>query len=148
MRFAPFAAVAVLSAATFALPAHAADTALGEQSGTITITVKSADVGVGYTWGDAQLVFHKHVYHYKVTGGEIAAVGFSNSVSKGTVYNLHKAADMAGTFAATSGEATLGEGLGGAVLENKNGVRLKLESSTTGARLSAGAGGLKFEPLK
>ena len=118
---------------------------MGTPSGTITVKVKSADLGVGYTWGDARLVFKHHVYHYKVTGGQIAAVGFSNSVSKGTVYNLHKVSDFAGTFGVTDGEATLGAGIGGAVLENKNGVRLKLETSASGARLSAGAGGLTFE---
>ena len=148
MRFTPFAVAAALSAATyFAAPAMAAD-ALGTPSGTLTIKSKSADLGVGYTWGDARLTFNKKTYRYKVTGGQIAAVGFSEVVSKGTVYNLHNAADMEGTFAATSGEATLGQGLGGAVLENKHGVRLKLESDAKGARLSAGAGGLTFEPLK
>ncbi|AQS86461.1 MAG: hypothetical protein ABF876_03670 [Acetobacter aceti] len=148
MRFTPFAVAATLSAATYlAAPAMAAD-ALGTPSATLTIKTKSADVGVGYTWGDARVTFHKKVYHYKVTGGEIAAVGFSELVSKGTVYNLHNIADMEGSFAVTSGEATLGEGLGGALLENKHGVRLKLESDAKGARLSAGAGGLTFERLK
>lgn len=148
MRLAPLAAVAAFSAAVFTMPAQAAESALGKPSGTISIKVKSADVGVGYTWGDARLTFNGKVYRYKVTGGQIAAVGFSESESKGTVYNLHRVSDMAGTFASTHGEATLGSGLGGAILENKNGVRLKLESDSKGARLSAGAGGLTFEPLK
>ncbi|MBV1836978.1 hypothetical protein [Acetobacter estunensis] len=149
MRFAPIAAVAALSFASFAaVPAAMAADTMGRPSGTVTIRTKSADVGVGYTWGEATLRFAGHTYRYKVTGGQIAAVGFSEVVSKGEVYNLHRAADMAGTFAQANGEATLGSGLGGGVYENKNGVRLKIESSAKGARLSAGAGGLTFEQIK
>lgn len=71
MRFTPFAVAAALSAATyFAAPAMAADT-LGTPSATLTIKTKSADLGVGYTWGDARLTFNKKTYRYKVTGGQI-----------------------------------------------------------------------------
>lgn len=144
MRFAPMAAVAALSLASFTAPVMAA-APLGAPSGTITLTAKSADLGVGYTWGDATLVFDHHTYHFSVTGAQIAAVGFSEVTSKGTVYNLHKASDFEGTFASVSGEATLGTGLGGAVLENKNGVRLKIESTAKGARLAAAGQGLTFK---
>ncbi|GBR08757.1 hypothetical protein [Acetobacter oeni] len=144
MRFAPIAAVAALSMATFAAPVLAAEATMGTPSGTLLMTAKSADIGVGYTWGDATLMYNHKSYHFSVSGAQIAAVGFSEVTSKGTVYNLHKAADFAGTFAAADGEATLGNGLGGAVLENKNGVRIKIESTAKGARLSAGGQGLTF----
>ncbi|QEO17656.1 hypothetical protein [Acetobacter vaccinii] len=148
MRFTPIVAAAALSFATLAPAAMAEESAMGKPSGSVVIRTKSADVGVGYTWGQATLHFQGHNYHYKVSGGQIAAVGFSEVVSRGEVYNLHRAEDMAGTFAQANGEATLGRGLGGSVYENKNGVRLKIESSAKGARLSAGAGGLTFELLK
>ncbi|NHO31540.1 hypothetical protein [Acetobacter fallax] len=144
MRFAPIAAVAALSMATFAAPVMAAEATMGTPSGSIVLTAKSADLGVGYTWGDATLTFNHKAYHFSVSGAQIAAVGFSEVTSKGTVYNLHKASDFAGTFASASGEATLGNGLGGAVLENKNGVRIKIESTAKGARLAASGQGLTF----
>ncbi|NHN83455.1 hypothetical protein GOB93_02220 [Acetobacter musti] len=146
MRFVPFAAAAAFSMAAFAAPVMAAEATMGTPSGTLVMTAKSADLGVGYTWGDASLVFNHKTYHFSVSGAQIAAVGFSEVTSKGTVYNLHRASDFAGTFAAANGEATLGNGLGGAVLENKNGVRIKIESTAKGARLSAGGQGLTFTP--
>lgn len=147
MRFASFAAAAALTFATASLApaAFAEGDAMGTKSGTITLSAKSAAVGLGYTWGDAKLRFGGKTYKYSITGGTIAAVGFSHIEGKGTVYNLHKAEDFAGTYAAAHGEATLGNGLGGMVLENKNGVRIKIETATKGARLASSAEGLTFE---
>ncbi|MBO1358421.1 MULTISPECIES: hypothetical protein [Acetobacter] len=144
MRFAPIAAVAALSLATIATPSVAAGDALGSPTATVVLTAKSADIGVGYTWGDATLTYNHKKYHFSVTGGTIAAVGYSEATGKGTVYNLHRAEDFAGTYAAAAGEATLGEGIGGKVLENKNGVRIKIEMASKGARLAAAASGITF----
>lgn len=149
MRLTSVAAAAALTFATASLtPAAYAEDALGKPTGTITLTAKSADVGLGYTWGDATVRFGGHTYKYNITGGNIAAVGFSKIEGKGTIYNLHRAEDFAGTYGALHGEATLGNGLGGAVLENKNGVRIKIETATKGARLASSAQGLTFELKK
>lgn len=149
MRFTSIAAAAALTvaAASFAPAAYAAD-AMGKPTATLTLSAKSADVGLGFTWGEATLTFAGHTYKYSITGGNIAAVGFSKIEGKGTVYNLHRAEDFAGTYGAMHGEATLGNGLGGAVLENKNGVRIKIETATKGARLASSAQGLTFELKK
>ncbi|GAN64343.1 hypothetical protein AA0313_1025 [Acetobacter indonesiensis NRIC 0313] len=146
MRLASFAAVAALtfSTASLAPAAYAAD-AMGSPTGKITLSAKSADVGVGYTWGDGTLSYGGKSYKFAITGGTIAAVGFSKIEGVGTVYNLHRVQDFAGTYAAAHGEATLGSGLGGAVLENKNGVRIKIETISKGARLAGSAQGLTFE---
>ncbi|GAN69714.1 hypothetical protein [Acetobacter orleanensis] len=146
MRFASVASVAAVAALTFSsistMPAaHAAD-AMGSPTAKITISAKSADVGIGYTWGDGKLTYGGHTYKFSITGGTIAAVGFSKIEGKGTVYNLHRLQDFNGTYGAAHGEATLGNGLGGAVLENKNGVRIKIETATKGARLASSAEGL------
>ena len=149
MRFASVAAVAALTiaSASFAPAARAAD-AMGTPTGKITLSAKSADVGLGYTWGDGTLSFGGKTYRFSVTGGTIAAVGYSKIEGTGTVYNLHRVQDFAGTYGAAHGEATLGTGLGGAVLENKNGVRIKIETISKGARLASSAQGLTFELKK
>lgn len=144
MKIASVAAAAALSLAAFSAPSFAAGSAMGTPSGTLVMTAKSADIGVGYTWGDAALTFNHKTYHFSITGAQIAAVGFSTVTSRGTVYNLHKASDFAGTYASATGEATVIGGLGGAILENKNGVRIKIESTAKGARLAAGGQGLTF----
>lgn len=145
MRLASFvAASGLVVAAGLLSPAHAED-ALGEATGKITITVKSADLGLGYTWGGGKLTYKNHTHSFKISGGTIAAVGFSTIKGTGTVYNLHALKDFDGTYIAAHGEATLGMGLGGAVLENKNGVRIKIETISEGARLAGSAQGLTLK---
>ncbi|MBF0861903.1 hypothetical protein HKD22_07260 [Gluconobacter kanchanaburiensis] len=122
---------------------HAADT-LGTPVGHVTLSARSADVGIGYTWGDGTLTYGHQTYHFKVTGANIAAVGYSALKAEGTVYNLKHLHDFDGSYGALAGEATLDKGLGGAVLTNSNGVRIKIETATQGARLAAGAQGLTF----
>ena len=144
MRLASFfAASSLVVAAGLFSPAHAED-ALGDPTAKVTITAKSADLGVGYTWGGGKLTYKNHTHSFKISGGTIAAVGFSTIKGTGTVYNLHALKDFNGTYIAAHGEATLGLGLGGAVLENKNGVRIKIETISEGARLASSAQGITF----
>lgn len=142
-RSATLAALGMIAAAPAVAPAVAKDT-MGTPSGTITLTAQSADVGVGYSWGEGVLRYDHHSYKFKVSGADIAALGYSKVVSHGTVYNLKHLHDFDGTYGALAGEATLDKGLGGAVLSNTNGVRLKMDSAAKGARLAAGAQGLTF----
>ena len=145
MRFSSLIGASVLAASLSAAPmAHAAD-ALGAVTGTMTMQIKSADVGLGYTWGQGRLRFNHRSYPFSIEGGTIAAVGFSTITGNGTVYNLHRVKEFEGTYGAMHGEATLGQGLGGLVLENKNGVRIKIETITKGARLASSAQGLTFK---
>nr|WP_298795426.1 hypothetical protein [uncultured Acetobacter sp.] len=149
MRFTSVAAVAALAFSSVSImpAAHAAD-AMGAPTAKITLSAKSADVGLGYTWGDGNLSYGGHTYKFTITGGTIAAVGFSKIEGTGTVYNLHRLQDFDGTYGAAHGEATLGNGLGGAVMENKNGVRIKIETISKGARLAGSAQGLTLELKK
>lgn len=54
----------------------------------------------------------------------------------GTVYNLYRLQDVEGTYWSVQGEATIGAGKGGAVMENNNGIHIKFTSSSSGARLA------------
>ncbi|MGD7069310.1 hypothetical protein [Acetobacter sp. AAB5] len=142
MRFSSFFAAAALAASASFIPVAHAEDAMGSPTATVTITARSADLGVGYTWGGGRLRYGGKTYKFSITGGTIAAVGYSKIEGKGTVYNLHRLSDFNGTYGAAHGEATLGQGLGGAVLENKNGVRIKIETISQGARLAGSAQGL------
>lgn len=142
MRFSSFVAAAALAASVAGVPAAYAADAMGAPTAKITLTAKSADIGLGYTWGEGKLTYGGKTHAFSITGGTIAAVGFSKIEGTGTVYNLHRLKDFSGTYVAAHGEATLGQGLGGAVLENRNGVRIKIETISQGARLAGSAQGL------
>ena len=103
---------------------------------------RGAAVGVGYTWGDGILTYGGRKYPFTVNGVTVADVGFSRVTGRGRVYNLHRLQDFSGTYAARPGEATVGTGLGGQVLQNANGVQIRIDQVTRGARLQGSADGI------
>ncbi|TLU73482.1 hypothetical protein [Lichenicoccus roseus] len=147
MRMAALATGLAVSLSTFALPALAARDpgASGPVAGHVTITAKAADIGVGYTWGDGVLRFHGRDYHFSVKGVDVAAVGYSSVTGHGRVYHLRHLHDFDGTYAAADGEATLGNGIGGRVLKNGNGVEIRIDDISKGARLSGAAQGIELK---
>jgi hypothetical protein len=139
------AAMLAASVAFATAPAHAADPgAPGPIDGTITINATAAAAGVGYTWGHGTLMFHHHAYRFSVKGISIADVGYAHVYGRGRVYGLHKLSDFTGTYAAATGEATLVNGVGGQVLRNGNGVQIRVDQITRGARLDGSADGIQL----
>ena len=116
----------------------------GPVSGTVSMTAQGAAAGIGYTWGDGNLRFGGRTYRFSVNGVTIADVGYSKVRSTGRVYNLHRLQDFSGTYVAATGEATLVNGIGGQVLKNSNGVEIRIDQVTKGARLQGSADGIKL----
>ncbi len=114
----------------------------GRIDGTVVMTSHAVAVGIGYEWGSGVLRFHGHHYPFSVKGLSIADVGLARVQAHGRVYGLHNLADFSGTYAAVTGEATVGRGEGGQFLKNGNGVELRLDQATKGARLTGSGGGV------
>ncbi len=133
-----------------ALPAAAAQDpgAPGPAVGRVTISARGAALGVGYTWGAGVLSYGGHRYRFSVKGVTVADIGFSRVTGQGRVYNLHRLADFSGTYGAASGEATLGSGLGGQFLKNGQGVELRIDNVTRGARLAGSADGIQLQLMR
>jgi hypothetical protein len=139
------ACAVLLAGGTQAATPHRRDPGVaGPASGTITLSARGGAVGVGYTWGDGTLRYGGHKYPFSVNGISIADVGFSRVSGHGRVYNLHRLQDFSGTYVAATGEATLGRGLGGQVLRNANGVEIRVDQVTQGARLQGSADGIRL----
>jgi hypothetical protein len=113
--------------------------------GTITITARAAAVGVGYSWGEGRLHFHGRTYFFSIRGISVADVGYARIVGHGRVFNLHRLADFSGTYAAVTGEATLGDGVGGQYLRNAAGVVIHINQTTRGVRLEGSADGVELK---
>lgn len=146
MRLAVFATSLALTSASFTLPALAARDpgTSGAPDGTVVIVSKSADIGIGASWGSGTLKYAGHTYKFGVKGVDVAAVGYSKVVGHGRVYNLKHLHDFDGTYAAANGEATAGKGVGGQVLKNGNGVEIRIDDMTKGARLAGAAQGIEL----
>lgn len=140
-----FAAVALGAAISVSAMAQGSGPdGIGPASGTITMSAHAAALGVGYTWGDGVLRYRGHAYHFTVNGISIADIGLANVTSRGRVYNLKRVADFSGTYAAVSGEATAGNGIGGEILRNASGVQVRIDETARGARLDGSADGIKL----
>ncbi len=135
----------VAAAALAAMPAMAQRRdpgTSGPVSGTILLSAQGAAAGVGYTWGDGVLRYGGRSHHFTVSGVTVADVGYSKVTGRGRVYHLKRLQDFSGTYAAATGEATLVNGIGGQVLRNSNGVEIRVDQTTRGARLQGSADGI------
>lgn len=138
-------ALMAAAAATFALPAAAQDPFVNSKpDGTIVLDAKAAAAGIGYTWGNGTLYFHGHEYPFSVKGITVADVGFAEITGHGRVYHLTSLNQFSGTYAALTGEATAGRGIGGDLLRNGNGVMIRVDEVTRGARLTGSGDGIRL----
>ena len=112
--------------------------------GEVTIEAKQVAAGVGWTWGGGALKFKGKTYNFDIKGLNVAAVGISKVSSKGDVYNLKDASDLAGTYVTAGVGAAVIKGKAGLVMRNDKGVVINLLSDQTGAQLSLGTDGLKI----
>ena len=135
--------LAVLGTAAFLLSvsAIAADKA---PDATIRLSEGSVAAGIGWSWGRGEVNFQGKTYHVKIDGLSVAEVGVTKAVATGDVYNLKRAEDLNGVFAAAGAEGTAGKGIGYSSLRNDKGVVINLKSETKGANLKIAASGLKL----
>ena len=137
-------AAGALALTAASVPAYAADPARpGPVTASMVMVAQGAAAGVGYTWGDGLLTFHGHQYRFSVNGVSIADLGYSKVTSKGRVYGLKQLKDFSGTYAAATGQAAAGDaGIGGQILQNANGVQIRIDQVSRGARLQGSVGGI------
>lgn len=113
--------------------------------GTVTMNFHSADIGIGYTWGDGVLHYRGHIYKFKIKGGDVVALGFSKSQASGRVFQLKNIYDFAGKYAAATGEATAGVGVGAGNLKNAKDVIIKMDTNTVGGRIAGAPAGFEIK---
>lgn len=111
---------------------------------TLTLSEGSVAAGIGFSWGKGTLSYQGKTHPVKVEGLTVGEVGITRASATGKVFNLKKVADVAGTYTAASGGATVGGGAGASIMRNQNGVVIELTSTTQGASLKLGAQGLKL----
>ena len=144
--------IAALACSMMALPVASAigvlPVAAQEQriqpDATVDFTGGSAAVGVGYTWGSGTLHYRGKDYPFSASGLTLADVGGGKNIVTAEVFKLAKIDDFAGTYSTAQTGAALVGGGGIGYLENPNGVIIKVTSSTTGARLNLGVGGVEI----
>lgn len=126
--------LAVIGLLTFvgtSLPAYAG-------KGTVRVTFAKAGFIAGFGSGSGVLTFHGKRYPFDVSGLSWGAtVGISTNQLVGTVLNLDKPEDFAGSYAATGGGIAAAAGVSRVRLQNAKGVVLVLQGAKFGVEISA-----------
>jgi hypothetical protein len=115
-----------------------------------TIEIHGGSVGfiAGVNWAGGTLRYKGKSIPIEVSGLSVGTVGISHFDARGDVFNLKQASDIAGTYAAGAGEATVGGGLGGIEMQNGGGVVIKASATTVGLNLKLGPSGVTIRLKK
>ncbi len=97
---------------------------------------------VGYNAGEGKLYFEDREYPFSVQSIKVGTIGVSKVQAIGSVYNLNDIADFEGRYGALDAGMTLIQGGNVAVLENKKGVKISLQTYQHGAEVSLSASGI------
>jgi hypothetical protein len=113
----------------------------GPPSGKVWVESRSVALGIGVSWGDGKLTFQGKEHVFSVKGLSVVDLGVSKVTANGEVFNLKKLTDFNGNYVAGKAGATVGGGAGAVVMQNQNGVVMKLTGTGQGIQLTlAGAG--------
>jgi hypothetical protein len=77
---------------------------------TIELWGGSVAVGIGYTWGSANLIYQGKEYPLKVSGLSIVQVGAAKYTASGSVYHLTQPSDINGIYTSISVGAAVAGG--------------------------------------
>jgi hypothetical protein len=135
------AVIALILTLTLSSPAFAEDR---KPDATLELTMGSAAIVLGYTWGSGTLTFQDKKHPVVVDGFSLLALGLSQATATGEVFNLAKLEDFNGTFMAASIEGTFGAGAGATTMRNQNGVVINLFTTTQGLNVKVTPEGVRL----
>jgi hypothetical protein len=127
--------------AGFAQTASAADA-------TVRFSGGSVAAGIGWSWGKGTLTYKGKDYLISVKGLSLGKVGITGVTASGEVLNLKKLQDFDGNYTAAGAGITLAGGRSAVTMKNQNGVRVRVISTTRGADLTIGVGGVDMKIKK
>ena len=102
---------------------------------TLDLSGGTVAAGVGYTWGRGTLHYRGRDYPFSVNGLTLINVGAEKVEATAEVYNLSKLEDFAGSYSGVAAGAALVYGASTGVMENSNGVVIRVHAASTGADL-------------
>jgi hypothetical protein len=133
-----FGAVVVVTA----LMLVGAPTQSRAQTGVININIVKVGFILGVGGGSGTLTFSGNVYPITVGGVSVGTIGIADMQLRGTASNLQNAADLAGTYTATSASVAFVGGAKVAQLQNERGVIIQVSGVEIGLEASLNLGGM------
>jgi hypothetical protein len=114
----------------------------------IRFTGGSVAVGVGWSWGKGTLTYKGKDYPISVKGLSLGKLGITGVTATGEVYHLKSLKDFDGNYTGVGAGITLAGGRSAVTIKNQNGVRVRIISTTRGADLTIGVGGVDLKIKK
>jgi hypothetical protein len=115
---------------------------------TIRFSGGSVAAGIGWSWGKGTLTYKGKDYPVSVKGLSLGKVGITGVSASGEVVNLKKLQDFDGNYTGVGAGITLAGGRSAVTIKNQNGVRVRVISTTRGADLTIGMGGVDLRIKK
>jgi hypothetical protein len=112
------------------------------QTGVININIVKVGFILGIGGGSGTLTFNGNVYPITVGGVSVGTIGIADMQLRGTASNLQNAADLAGTYTATSASVAFVGGAKVAQLQNERGVIIQVSGVEIGLEASLNLGGM------
>ncbi|TMA49502.1 MAG: hypothetical protein E6J76_13180 [Deltaproteobacteria bacterium] len=143
-RSALCATVAALSLITVAAQAgqrSASDPAPAADA-TITLSGRTAAIGVGFAWGASSVEFQGKTYPVRVDGFVLGGLGTASLEGVGEVFGLTKIDDLNGNYTALASGGAFGGGTGKLAMRNDKSVRIVMDVKGEGLQVGAGPRGI------
>ena len=131
------AVVMVMGCALIAAGAVAVAAEARNPDATIEFGEGSVAAGTGYTFEKGWLVYRGDRHPFRISGLTAGEVHGEKVHARGEVYNLRSVPNFNGNYTSTTADATRGGDFDVKVLRNRNGVDVKIVSTTKGADLRA-----------
>ena len=115
---------------------------------TVRFSGGSVAAGIGWSWGKGTLTYKGKDYPISVKGLSLGKVGITSATASGEVYNLKGLQDFDGNYTGVGAGVTLAGGRSAVTVKNQNAVRVRLVSTTRGADITLGGGGVDMRLKK
>lgn len=132
------AAAALLAAA----PGLAAAQGAAHPPPQVELHATAIAAGVGFVIGDGMLTFQGRTHGFSISGFSVVDVGVAGLTAQGSVEGLRELSQFGGNYVAFEAGATAAGGAGLLAMRNQNGVVLRLQATSRGARLALAPEGL------
>jgi len=112
---------------------------------TLSMHADSVAAGIGISWGSGSLTYKGKTYPISVEGLSVGSAGISKITASGKVYGLKKLEDFNGNYTGVAAGATVAGGGAVSAMQNQNGVRVELVTTSQGLKFTLGANGVDMK---
>ena len=137
--------VGLVGVGSLCLMVAVASAAEGSPDGTLELKGGSVAAGIGVSWGSGTLTYKGKQYPVSAVGFDVGDVGVTDITASAKVYNLQNLENFDGNYTGVAAGATAAGGGSAVTMQNQNGVKVELVSTTQGVKIALAVDGVKMK---